>query len=428
MSLPEKYGNIAVVLGTQWGDEGKGKLVDIFAQEYGVIVRATGGANAGHTIYFDHEGETKKVVFHLLPSGMLHKETIGVIGNGCVIHLQTLAEEIASLKEHGLNVDGRLWISDRAHIVCDFHKMVDGASEDSMGEKKIGTTKRGIGPAYGEKMFRNGLRVADLYDFETFEVKLRENLKRWQKQFDFEYDIEADLKTYKELAEYFKPFVRETATYLHQLIKDGTPILVEGANGALLDIDHGTYPFVTSSNSTIGGIATGTGIAPQSISTTIGILKAYTTRVGAGPFPTELTDEVGETLQREGHEYGATTKRPRRCGWFDAVLAKYTFDINGISMTNLTKIDVMNSLETIKICTRYKGMDGIPARSEDFESAEPEYIEMPGWQEDISECSTYEELPENCRNYIEKIEELIGVSIDYIGIGPKRGDMIKKES
>lgn len=428
----DQLGNFVTVLGAQWGDEGKGKLIDILSEKYDVIVRAAGGANAGHTIYLDAPGkERKKFVFHLVPSGMLHEGKICVIGNGVVLHLPTLFEEIDILEENGISTNRRILISDRTHLTFDYHKVVDGIQEDSKGGKKVGTTKRGIGPCYADKIRRIGLRVIDLCNFEKFEEKYRENLKSLQTMYGkFDYDADSELAILKELAQKVKPMMIDGAYYLNQELKNGKRILAEGANGVLLDIDHGTYPFVTSSNPSTGGIATGTGLPPSKMDQIIGIMKAYTTRVGSGPFPTELTDDLGNQIRESGGEYGATTGRPRRCGWFDAMVGKYAVMINGLSEVNLTKLDVLTGLPTLKIATAYRFegeyLKSFPADLEILQESEIEYLEMDGWTEDISKIHNYDELPENAKKYVEKLEELIECKISSIGVGPERGDMIFK--
>jgi len=427
-NFTEKLGNLAVVLGAQWGDEGKGKLIDILSEDYKLVARAAGGANAGHTIYLkDPENPEKKnkYVFHLVPSGMLNEGCVCLIGNGVVLHLPTLMEEIELLNNSGISTDERILIADRTHLVFDYHKLIDSLQEEMKGDKKVGTTKRGIGPCYTDKVRRNGIRVHELLNFETFTKKYNENLEMFKKMYgDFEYDTEKELSELKEITGKIKDWIVDGAYFLHEAIKKGENILVEGANGAMLDVDHGTYPFVTSSNPSVGGISTGTGIPANKLTAVIGIMKAYTTRVGAGPFPSELHDDLGEQIRKTGGEFGATTGRPRRCGWFDAVVGKYSNIINGYTDINLTKLDVLSGLETLKIATGYKNMKGFPADQNLLENIDVEYIEMPGWPEDISKIRNYEDLPENARNYVEKIEELIECKITSIGVGVERGDII----
>ena len=426
-------GNMTTVLGAQWGDEGKGKLIDILSDNYDIIARATGGANAGHTIYIkdpeNPEGDSKKFIFHLIPSGMLNEDPVCVIGNGVVIHLETFFEEIDVLKQNNIKTEGRLLLSNRAHVLLDYHKKIDGLQEEMKGDKKVGTTKRGIGPCYTDKIRRNGIKIHDLMDFEKFEKKYRANLEMFKKMYgEFEHDAEKEIARHKEIAEKIRPMVIDGSFYLNKALKEGKRILMEGANGTMLDIDHGTYPFVTSSNASIGGIITGTGIGATKLTDVIGIMKAYVTRVGAGPFPTELLDELGEHMQKKGGEYGSTTGRPRRCGWFDAVVGKYARILNDLSSINLTKLDVLSGLETLKIAISYsyKGekLETFPPDLETVEGVEVEYIEMPGWQEDISKVRDFDNLPEAAKNYVKKIEELLECPVNSIGVGVERDDMI----
>lgn len=429
------FGNLTAVVGTQWGDEGKGKLIDILAQKFDIIARATGGANAGHTINIPdkaNQGKTKKFVFHLVPAGMLTDKKICVIGNGVAIHIPTLFEEIKVLEDSGIDTAERLLISDRAHLVFEYHKAIDELQEMMKDKKKIGTTKRGIGPCYTDKARRIGLRIHDLVNFDTFTTKYRENIEILQKTYGkFKYDIAKELAYYKEIAQRIKPMIVDSAYYLNRALDQRQKVLIEGANGTLLDIDHGTYPYVTSSNATVGGIITGTGLGPMKLKTIIGIMKAYTTRVGEGPFPTELTDELGEKIRTTGGEFGATTGRPRRCGWFDAVVGKYSVMVNTLTSVNLTKLDVLTGIATLKIGInyKYKGeyLKSFPADLEILKDIEVEYIEMPGWKEDLSKIRKYEDLPKNAKVYVEKIEELVECKINYIGVGIERDDMIFRD-
>lgn len=430
--MAKTFSNLTVILGAQWGDEGKGKLIDILAEEYDIVARATGGANAGHTIHIrskEDPAKTNKFVFHLVPSGMLNKKPICVVGNGVVLHIPTLLEELDVLKQNGIETDNRLFISDRAHLVFEYHKIIDGLQEEMKGEKKVGTTKRGIGPAYTDKIRRNGIRVDDLCDWDKFVKKYNENLEMLYKMHGkFKYDTETELKQYQDYCKIIKPMIVDSSYFLNTALKNSQKVLIEGANGALLDIDHGTYPFVTSSNATIGGVITGTGISAIKIKEIIGIMKAYVTRVGAGPFPTELTDKLGEQIREKGGEYGATTGRPRRCGWYDSVAGRYSVMINGFTSINLTKLDVLTGIETLKIATNYKHkgetLKSFPANLDLLEKVEVEYIEMPGWKEDISRVREFEKLPSHARAYVEKIEELIGCKASSIGVGVQRDAMI----
>jgi adenylosuccinate synthase len=431
--FPKKYGNLTVILGGQWGDEGKGKLIDIMAQQYDIIARATGGANAGHTVYIpdpNNPEKTKKFIFHLMPSGMLYPNVIGIIGNGTVIHLPTLLEEIEFLKKNDINVDGRLFISNRAHLVFDYHKKIDELQEEKKGKNQVGTTKRGIGPAYTDKISRIGIRVHDLMEFETFDSKFRKNIEYLMDKYQFEYDVNKELEEYRAIISQIKPLITDSSFYLNTALKEGKNILIEGANGTLLDIDHGTYPFCTSSNASVGGALSGAGLGASKLKSTIGIMKAYMTRVGAGPFPTELDNEIGNTLRTAGGEYGSTTGRPRRCGWFDAVASKYSATINGMTCINLTKLDVLDSFDTIKIAVgyTYKGqkIEYFPASLDAFEHIEPDYIEMPGWKEDISNARNILDLPLNAQNYIKKIEVLLEIPVEFVGVGLSREQIAVK--
>lgn len=423
---------VSAVLGTQWGDEGKGKLVDILAEGADIIIRAAGGANAGHTIYVpkkDNPEETTKFIFHLVPSGCFHEGKEIVLGNGLVIHLGTLIEELDTLKNHGIDLDGKIFISDRAHIVFDYHKKIDGLEEERKGEKKVGTTLRGIGPAYQDKIARRGVRVGELLDFDKFAEHVRSTFTTLKRMYpDLKHDIEKEIEEMRKVLGYLRPFITDTSLFINNAIDEGKKVLVEGANGAHLDIDHGTYPFVTSSNPTGGGLHTGTGIGLNKITDVIGIMKAYTTRVGEGVFPTELLDELGEKIREKGGEYGATTGRPRRCGWFDAVVGRYAVRINGHTAINLTKLDVLDDLPHIKIATsyKYKGkpLDSMPSTIDQYKDLEVEYEEMDGWIKDTSDAKTFEDLPENAQKYVLRLEELIGCKIKYIGVGMRRDQLV----
>jgi adenylosuccinate synthase len=427
-------GNVAAVIGTQWGDEGKGKLVDILSEKYDIIARATGGANAGHTIYVPNPlnpEETQKFVFHLVPSGIIHEGKIAVIGNGLVINLPSLMEELDTLKKYKIDLTGKLLISDRSHIAFDYHKKIDALEEERKGDKKVGTTLRGIGPAYQDKIARRGVRIGEMLDFERFAEHVRNTFVQLQRMHkDLKHDIEKELKELRKMLGFLRPFITDTALYLNKSMKEGKTILIEGANGTHLDIDHGTYPFVTSSNPTSGGLHTGLGIGANKIKSVVGIMKAYITRVGGGVFPTELHDELGEKIREKGDEYGATTGRPRRCGWFDVIVGRYAVMVNGLTSVNLTKLDVLDDLDKIKVCIgyKYKGnkMESMPSTIPMYDDLELEYIEMDGWQSDTSKAKTFEDLPENAQKYVQKLEELIECPIQFIGIGMKRDQMIVK--
>lgn len=417
---------ISAIIGSQWGDEGKGKLVDILTPSYDIVARCQGGSNAGHTIVVN----AKKFAFHLIPSGVLHPRTIGVIGNGVVLHIPTLLEEMRVLQEAGINLQNRLKISDRAHLVFDYHMIVDGDRERKLGDEKIGTTKKGIGPCYSQKALRTSLRVGDLRFFKHFEENLKRNVSELQKQFAFELDLEAELKRYREYAERLSPMITDTVYFLNQSMDRGKSILIEGANGTLLDLDFGTYPFVTSSNASLGGACTGLGIPPMKIQECIGIVKAYTTRVGSGPFPTELTDTLGNLIRERGNEYGTTTGRPRRCGWLDTMVLQYSHRINHYTALNLTKFDILSGLSELKIglAYRYQGkiLDSFPAQLEVLSHVDVEYETLPGWEQDISKIRNFSDLPPAAQRYVQRVEELVGCPIRWIGVGSDREAMIDR--
>jgi adenylosuccinate synthase len=423
-NFSKQLGQVCVVLGGQWGDEGKGKLVDILAHDYDIVARATGGANAGHTIYVGD----KKFVFHLVPAGMLHPKKLCVMGNGMVVHLPTLLEELDVLAAAKIQTKGRLMLSDRAHLTFDYHKVIDGLQEQMKGSSKVGTTGRGIGPTYADKISRIGIRAGELLNFEQFEIHYRQNLELFKKMYDLKFDGEAELRMLKGILPRIKPLIADTNVFTADVLKKKKTILVEGANGTLLDIDHGTYPYVTSSNASIGGVITGAGIAPKHLHSSIGIMKAYCTRVGAGPFPTELKDDLGEKIRTIGGEFGATTGRPRRCGWFDAVASKYSVQINGFSGINLTKVDVLNEIPKLKIAVAYKyngkKLAGFPSDLSLLEKCTVDYITMPGWMCDISKAKTFASLPAKCKAYILKLEKLLECPIKFIGTGQRRDEML----
>jgi len=422
-------GKVIAILGAQWGDEGKGKLVDILADEYKTIVRATGGANAGHTVYVKNEGEErKKYVFHLIPSGILYPENKVVIGNGLVVHGPTMFEEIDSLEAQGIKTEGRILLSTRAHLLFDYHKLVDAAQEEEKGGKKVGTTKRGIGPCYSDKINRTGVRVCDLFNQEMFEEKVRRNAEMYKKRYRFDYDVEGELEFYRAYREKIMSMVVDTTAYTHEEIKKGTKIMFEGANGMLLDIDHGTFPYVTSSNPHVDGLGTGTGVSVRNINSVIGIFKAYSTRVGAGPFPTELENELGDKIREQGGEFGSTTGRPRRCGWFDAVAGRYSCMLNKYDLVNLTKLDVLTGVPELRIATAYKingkVIDTYPPSVELLDQVQVEYETFAGWDEDLSLVRRFKDLPENAQKYVKAIEDLLETPVKFIGIGQNRDQMI----
>lgn len=418
---------VTVVLGAQWGDEGKGKVVDMLATDVDVVCRCQGGNNAGHTVVVDD----REYDFHLLPSGIINPKCKSVIGNGVVIHLPGLFEEIEKNEAKGLTAwKERLLISDRAHLVFDFHQSVDGLQEQEKGKKSLGTTKKGIGPAYSSKATRNGIRIADLLgDFNLFAEKFEALVASYQRMFpDLVVDVPAELERYKVFAERIRPLVCETVSFLHEALRQHKKILVEGANAAMLDIDFGTYPYVTSSNCSIGGVCTGLGIPPVNIGTVVGVVKAYTTRVGDGPFMTELSDEIGALLQSRGHEIGVTTKRPRRCGWLDIPLLKHTTLVNGYTQLCVTKLDILDVLPELKIAVAYrkngKVLDYFPSSAAELLTVEIDYLTVPGWMTSIEEVRDFEKLPENAKNYIRKLEELVEVPIRWIGVGKGRESII----
>lgn len=418
---------VLVVLGAQWGDEGKGKLIDLLTAQYDILARAAGGANAGHTIVVDGV----KYAFHLLPSGLINPHATALIGNGVVLHVPKLLEEIANLASKGVSVDGRLFISDRTHLLFDYHQIVDGLREVERGNGKIGTTGRGIGPCYSSKANRTNIRVSDLRHFRSFPAAFKRSLASKHKRFhNFDYDVRREIARYYQYAKELEPSIVDSISMLSRAVHDDSQgVLVEGANAALLDIDFGTYPFVTSSNCTAGGICTGLGLPPTAIDTIVGVVKAYTTRVGQGPFPTELHDHLGVTLQKEGHEYGTTTARPRRCGWLDTFMLNYTNTINGYTEICLTKLDVLSHFDSIKVGVAYivrgRKMTHYPASLEVLAEAAVEYIEMEGWAPiDITNVRKFEDLPPQAITYVKKIEQLVGVPITSIGVGPSRDAMI----
>ncbi|GMM37273.1 adenylosuccinate synthase [Saccharomycopsis crataegensis] len=433
---------ISVVLGSQWGDEGKGKLVDLLCDDIDVCARCQGGNNAGHTIVVDG----KKYDFHMLPSGLINPNCKNLIGSGVVVHVPSFFAELEKIKNQGVNVDGRLFVSSRAHLVFDFHQITDKLRESELSnapkKAKIGTTGKGIGPTYATKASRSGIRVHHLVNdepgaWEEFETRFNRLVESRKKRYgDFDYDGAAELARYKQYKEELKPFVVDSVPFIHEAIAQDKKILVEGANALLLDIDFGTFPFVTSSNTGIGGVLTGLGIPPQSIDEIFGVVKAYTTRVGEGPFPAEQLNEIGQALQKIGAEVGVTTGRPRRCGWLDLVILKYSTRINGYTLLNLTKLDVLDTFEEIKVAVAYKYtppgateavvLDSFPADLKVLSKVEVVYETFPGWKQDISKITKYEDLPENCQKYIEYIEKYLGVPIKWIGTGPGRDSTIIK--
>ncbi|HKM27548.1 MAG TPA: adenylosuccinate synthase [Thiopseudomonas sp.] len=422
-------GKNVVALGTQWGDEGKGKIVDLLTDQAAAVVRFQGGHNAGHTLVIDGE----KTVLHLIPSGILRANVECLIGNGVVVAPDALMREITKLEEKGVPVRERLRISPACTLILPYHVALDQAREASRSEGKIGTTGRGIGPAYEDKVARRGLRIGDLFNAERFAEKLREVLDQHNFMLEHFYKVEPvdyqkTLDDALSYAEILKPLMIDVTARLHTLRKQGARIMFEGAQGSLLDIDHGTYPYVTSSSTTAGGTATGSGFGPLYLDYILGITKAYTTRVGSGPFPTELFDETGAYLAEKGHEFGSTTGRARRCGWFDAVILRRTSEINSISGICLTKLDVLDGLETVKICVAYKNAEGVeieaPTDADSYVGLVPVYEEMPGWSESTIGATALDQLPANAQAYVKRIEELIGAPIDIVSTGPDRNETI----
>ena len=417
-----------LVIGSQWGDEGKGKVIDFLTETADLVVRSQGGSNAGHTVI----ANGKKYVLHLVPSGILWENKVNIIGNGVVINPTALVEEINYLLEKGVSITPeKLLISDRAHVVLPIHKEIDAAQEEALGDQKIGTTKQGIGPTYADKARRIGIRMIDLADADRLQSVLEARIKTandelarlgWPKA-----DPEVTLKAVMAAADVLRPHITNTIPVVNKAIKAGKTVLFEGAQGAMLDIDFGTYPFVTSSNTSAGGCCTGSGVAPTKIDKIIGVCKAYTTRVGAGPFVTE-DEEIADYLHGLGREFGATTGRPRRCGWTDGVVLRFSAMFNGFDEMAMTNLDGLDERDTIKICTAYKMGDEIleypPARIEDWELCEPIYETLPGWKQDISKCTTWDELPENCKAYVKRFGEVVGCPVGSVGVGPDREQTI----
>ncbi|MFZ5596010.1 MAG: adenylosuccinate synthase [Bacillota bacterium] len=413
-----------VVVGAQWGDEGKGKITDFLARSADLVVRYQGGNNAGHTVVAD--GNEFKL--HLIPSGILYPEKMCLIGNGVVLDPEVFLKEIDGLTERGISV-GNLRISSRAQVIMPYHRKIDVCDEERKGSNKIGTTGRGIGPAYTDKVARIGIRMADLIDPDSLEERLKYTIAEKNALLkDFYgsegFDLDEVLSTYKAYGERLSGFVADVSVLANDAIREGKNILFEGAQGTLLDIDHGTYPYVTSSSPVAAGACLGAGIGPTKINRVVGVAKAYITRVGEGPFPTELQDGVGEYLRSQGHEFGTTTGRPRRCGWYDSVIARYAARINGLDYLAITKLDVLTGLETIKICTGYSYQGTVitefPSTLKMLSQCVPVYEEMPGWSEDITGAGRYDDLPVNARNYLNRLSELSGVPVAIIGTGPGR--------
>ena len=417
-----------VLIGTQWGDEGKGKVTDFLAEKADLVVRYQGGNNAGHTVVA--KGEEFKL--HLIPSGILYEDKTCVIGNGVVVDPKVLLEELAYLSERKVKT-GKLLISSNAHVIMPYHRLLDALEENSRGEHKIGTTKRGIGPAYMDKTLRIGIRIMDLIDDEEFAAKLRRNLQEKNNLLTKVYGVEPlDYETiyqeYSGYAQKIRGLVADSSLVIDESLKAGEKVLFEGAQGTLLDLDHGTYPYVTSSHPIAGGACIGAGVGPTRINRVVGVIKAYTTRVGEGPFPTELLDETGELMRQNGHEFGTTTGRARRCGWFDAVIARYAVRVSGISDFALMKLDVLSGFETIKICVGYRVNNEViyefPQSQKIFKACEPVYEVIEGWQEDITGVTRFEDLPKAAQDYVRRIEQLTETQVTLIAVGPGREQTI----
>ncbi|MFQ5706679.1 MAG: adenylosuccinate synthase [bacterium] len=421
--------SVRIVVGAQWGDEGKGKIVDLLSRDADIVARYQGGANAGHTVVMD--GHT--YILHLIPSGILQENCICVIGNGVVVDPMALMKEISLLESKGVKVQGRLFISHRAHLIMPYHKLLDQAKETRDADQKIGTTGRGIGPAYVDKVNRMGIRIVDLLNRDTLKAKLRRNIeekneilkKIYEKE---QLNVDKIISEYVEFDEKIDPYVKDVSTYLNEAIQQGKRILLEGAQGTLLDIDFGTYPYVTSSSPTSGGACAGVGIGPTRVDNVTGVLKAYTTRVGMGPFPTEIHEDEAINLRELGDEYGATTGRPRRCGWFDAVIANFAAQVNGLDSFALTKLDVLDSLSEIKVCVAYryeeKTIKTFPGEMRILEHCEPVYETLPGWQQPTSGARTFAALPQNAKNYLQAIEDLTQTRIAIASVGSDRDETI----
>lgn len=419
--------DVTILVGSQWGDEGKGKIVDILSEKYEIVVRYQGGANAGHTIKIDE----KEFILHLIPSGILRRDVVCVIGSGVVIDPQALLDEIKFLADNNISIENRLLISHNAHLIMPYHKLLDSISEK--GDRKIGTTGRGIGPCYIDKYARKGIKIVDLLNKPHLEKLIRQNIEEkneiLKKVYNVEeLDVEEIIQQYTEFDKAIDPYIKDVPSFLNAAINDKRSILMEGAQGTLLDVDFGTYPYVTSSNPTSGGGCTGTGIPPNRITSVFGIVKAYTTRVGLGPFPTELDEENGHKLREAGAEFGATTGRPRRCGWFDTFMMGYSRMINGIERVAITKLDVLSYLDEIKVCTGYE-IDGklihsYPTDIARMEKVTPVYETLPGWKQDISDVKSYDDLPEAAKQYLSFISEQCGFEISIISVGPKRSQTI----
>jgi len=416
---------VTVIVGAQWGDEGKGKIVDLLSEKVDIVARYQGGPNAGHTVVI----EGNEIILHQIPSGILRPHTVCIIGNGVVVDPQVLLEEMEFIENKGIEIGNRLLISERTHIITSYHRLLDNVKEEADGERKIGTTGRGIGPAYVDKFDRRGVRFIDLLDQKKLKGMLSKNIEENNKLLKERYnteeiDIDHIIEKLTKFGDIYKKYLTETSVYLNKAIKEGKDILLEGAQGSLLDVDFGTYPFVTSSNPIAGGACCGLGIGPKTIDKILGIVKAYSTRVGMGPFPTEFDEAFSSKIRTLGHEFGATTGRPRRCGWFDAVVVNHAVRVNGFTHFAITKLDVLDTLDEIKICTAYKRgnelIEYFPADLKMLSEIEPVYETHPGWKTSTAKIKRYENLPENAKKYLKRISELTGVNIEIISVGPDR--------
>jgi adenylosuccinate synthase len=430
---------VSIVIGSQWGDEGKGKVVDLLSPDVDIVARYQGGANAGHTIVWEDEsGNEEEFVLHLVPSGIFHEGVTCVIGNGVVLDPEAVLEEIDKIQALGVDVEGRLKISHNAHLIMPYHKAIEEARESarssSSDDDAIGTTGRGIGPAYTDKFARTGIRVVDLLDRDVLRQKLRRSIEEKNQILKHVHDAEAldvdrIIEKYVEFDRRIDDYVTDTSEYLNDALDEGQRVLAEGAQGSLLDVDFGSYPYVTSSHPTAGGCCTGLGVPPTSVDRVIGIAKAYCTRVGNGPFPTELKNEAGEALREKGAEFGATTGRPRRCGWLDLVALGYTSMVNGFNELTITKLDILSGMEELRVCTAYryngKTTTRFPSEAQTLERVEPVYKTLPGWEEDITDVRSFEDLPTEAQDYLDFIAREIGVEISMISNGPRRNQIIK---
>ena len=412
-----------IVVGAQWGDEGKGRIIDALARKVDAVVRFQGGSNAGHTVVVNGE----KFVFHLIPSGALRQGKKCIIGNGVVVDPRELLNEIESLHSRGIRMDS-LYLSSNAHVIMPYHRKIEEIEEEKRGKNRIGTTRKGVGPAYVDKVARRGIRAADLLDKETLNSKVRMSLQFWKNSFELDFSAEDILEEYLEYGRRLGKSIVDTSLIVYELVKQGRAVLFEGAQGSLLDVDHGTYPFVTSSNATAGGACTGAGVGPTQIDKVLGVAKAYTTRVGKGPFPTEIQNEVGELIQKRGEEYGATTGRARRCGWFDGVALRYAVRVNGLDGLVLTKLDILGGLSRVKICTayRYRGkvIQDFPLEASHWEECEPVYEEMEGWDDDALRTTRIEDFPRSIQKYLNRIEEIAGVPILFLSLSAERDNLL----